>query len=230
VAAVDFAPESAPANEPATLAEPFESGRPNPVCWAGPVTTAYPENEATLAWTVAGDHATATSTALGVVRLTQLLSGLWMVAVALPPVTAVMFEPVVVQPAAAREMCVVSGLVPVFESGGTKVTVPVTFVHVTLPVATVPPATVLGVTPVAEDAVVLATVVVVGWVVLVEEPEEPEEQLESTATRATGRAVSTTRMAPRGGRRFMRPISTAGIAPHRGVGPTVRGLRRGLVD
>lgn len=40
VEAVDLAPLSVPANDPATLAEPLAFGSPNPMCWAASLTMA----------------------------------------------------------------------------------------------------------------------------------------------------------------------------------------------
>ncbi|MGD0379618.1 MAG: hypothetical protein ABSC30_06490 [Acidimicrobiales bacterium] len=93
-------------------------------------------------------------------------------------------DPAVVHPVAVSERRVVSGLVPVLDSGGEKVIVPVTLVQVTLPVLTTPPAKVMGVTPPAAE--VVEVVVVDARVVLVPLVEVFEEQPESTTTSARG--------------------------------------------
>jgi len=128
-----------------------------------------------------GSHATATATGFEVSRLVQPLVALLMVAVAVALVTWETLDPVVAQPLAVSEIWIVSGLVPASVSGGVKVNMPVRLVQVTLPVATVPPARVLGGTAAAADVV---EVLVVGAFVL----ELVEEQPDSTTASARGRA------------------------------------------
>jgi hypothetical protein len=95
--------------------------------------------------------------------LAQLLVGLWTVAVAVKPVTSETFDPLAVHPVPRSENTQVSGLVPAGRSGGLAVTVPVTFVQVTLPVATVGPAVVEDAT--VEGAMLVEDADVVGGVV-----------------------------------------------------------------
>ena len=166
-----------------------------------------------MAWIEAGLHATATATGLELSRLTQPLVGLWIVAVAVPLVTWVEIDPVVVHRVASSEIWVVSGLVGVLDNGGVKVIVPVTLAQVMLPVATAPPITVLGVTPL--DVEVVEVVVVDACVVLVLLVEVFVEQPESTATSTRGRAkVSDFHVQPR----FVStpPLCAGGPGSHQG--------------
>jgi len=115
------------------------------------------------------------------------LVGLWIVADAVAPVTWGAPDPAVVHPEAVSAILVASGLVPELDNGGLKVTVPDTFVQLTVPAATVPPAAVVGVA--AEVGAVVEVVVVDACVVVVVVPPlELEEQPESTATSARGTA------------------------------------------
>jgi hypothetical protein len=151
---------SDPANEPATVAVPPLAGRLKPTWPALSGTIEYPEKLATLAWIELGLHVMATGTGLDASRPVHELAALWIVAAARPPATCAALDPVVVQPEAVSEICVVSGLVPPLVSAGLKFTTPTTLVHVTLPVATAPPPWVVGVTAPPAEVVVVDEVVV----------------------------------------------------------------------
>jgi hypothetical protein len=182
----DAAPLSEPAKDPATVAVPPEAGSPKPMWLAASFTMAYPENETTLAWVVLGAQVMATASGLELSRLVQPLVVLWMVVVAVPLCTTDTLDPVVVHPDALSAIDVVSGLVPELVSGGLKVTVPVTLVHVIEPVATVPPASVVGVAAWPANVVVVVGEVVVAASEL--EVLALEEQAERMVTSARGRA------------------------------------------
>jgi len=153
----------------------------------GALTIEYPEYDTTLAWTELGLHVTATAAGWELSREVQSFVGAWIVAVVVLPVTWAAL-PVAVHPVEVSEREMVSGLVPLLVSGGSKLTVPVTELQVTLPAAIVPPASVVGgmaVTVVVVGAVVVDEVVVIDAVVAAFELEHPETTVTS-ASRTAG--------------------------------------------
>ena len=129
--AVEPEPWSAPENEPVTLAFPPLSGSANPTSPALVEVPAYPENVRTLGRIVEGFQPILMVRARDVSKPVQEFVALVMVVDSVAPVTAVTFEPVVVQPEVVRVIAVDSALPPLVVSGGENVRAPVTFVQVT---------------------------------------------------------------------------------------------------
>ena len=131
---------SVPAKEPVTEAVPPLLGNTKPTSLVLLVSILWPEKVTTLLAIELGVHRAVQlgdpDAASDVARTAQALDGSETVSVEVPPVTLETSDALVVQVDAAIAIVTVSGLVPPFCRGGSKVTVPVPE-QVTDPVATV---------------------------------------------------------------------------------------------
>jgi len=136
--AVEREPLSEPAKDPFTWVEPPGLGNVNPKAPERLEDAPYSENVMRLGRIVVGVQVTLIFREFVVSTRLQAFDGLEMVAVALPPITLETLEPEVLHPFDDNVTAVPSALIPLVVSGGENASAPVILVHVILPVATMP--------------------------------------------------------------------------------------------